>query len=181
MSAIERAVNVGMAMPGLITEGEVRWLAELCAKAPRKDVTWVELGVFLGRSLSVLCVMSGGEVPVVGVDNWSYRVDCSEKAVRDGLARHNLTARLVSSDSKVVPTGVERVGLLHVDSHHVAAQFNVEMDAWMGLVPKGGIIVCHDYASPRWLEMKPVIDTRFRTGWERLGLVRRMIAFRRTV
>ena len=179
MSLVDRAVKVGLGMPGLIRDTEVRWLAELCERAPRKDVTWVELGVFLGRSLSVLCVCSEGIVPVVGIDNWTYTVGCSAEAVRDGLARHGLSARLVTGDSKIVPDGIGRVGFLHVDSHHVAKQFNAEMDAWLPLVPVGGIVACHDYESPRWVEMRPAIDARFRAGWKRLGIVRRMIAFER--
>lgn len=179
MSVIERAVKVGMAMPGLITESEVRWLAELCGKAPRKGVVWVELGVFLGRSLSALCVCAGADVGVVGIDNWTYHVSCSEEAVRQGLERHGLAARLVTGDTKIVPDGIERVGFLHVDSHHVAKQFNAEMAAWLPLVPVGGIVACHDYESPRWVEMRPAIDATFRAGWERLGIVRRMIAFKR--
>ena len=92
-----------------------------------------------------------------------------------------MEASVVRGDTTVVPLFVGQVALLFIDSEHTRDRLFKELRAWGPKLMKGAIVVLHDYGSTKWGEMGPAIDEAFRRTerWERVGLERRMVAFRR--
>lgn len=173
-----QALKTMQAIHGLITEAEAGFLFRAAASAtPGGD--FVELGTYLGRSCSVLCHASArwGRIPWT-IDDYSYKNPCSPETTSKNLRRAGLNAHVIRGDSRKVPAEIKTVSMLFVDSLHLPDHFNAECDAWLPLVIKGGVVVCHDYEHTKWHEMKPAIDARFRK-WEKVGQETSMIAFRK--
>ena len=161
---------------------EIRFLAALAQAAPH-DGAIVDLGTYHGRSAAALCEAVGGRGRrIVTIDDYSCAEATGPRPTREEvwqtMALWGYEPRILDADSRIVPAGIDRVALLLVDTKHVRVQFDAEMTAWLPLVVKGGIVACHDYGSPTWTEMTGAI-TAWLGGWERIGLVHRLIAFRK--
>ena len=186
-------------LPGRCMYPELIFLHQLALVAP-PGLPIVELGTFQGRTTAPLCAAAkqiGSEV--VTIDNYAqdpaftdwpkgYEEDpeCGKtpeeyaELTRRNLAKLGYRPRIIIGDSATVPEGIEEVGLLFIDSEHTPEKFKEECDAWLPLMKKGSILVCHDYAQPTWPKMTPAIDGRItRDKWEKLGLVIWLIGFRR--
>ena len=162
---------------GLIAEVEARLLYRMVAAAPIGDI--VELGTFQGESTLILCGAAGAR-PVITIDDYSYQLHSSPAVVRAILKERGMEASVVRGDTRAVPLFVRQVALLFIDSKHERDQLFMEMAAWEPMLMKGAIVVLHDYGSKKWGEMGPAIDECFACydTWERVGLERRMVAFR---
>jgi predicted O-methyltransferase YrrM len=160
-----------LAIPGLVKEAEAEFLYKMATTAPVGMM--VELGTFRGRTAAVLA-RTGAQV--LSIDNYSYphHPEVGEPAQR--LAKFGLTADFRCADSRKVPAEVKDVALLYVDSEHVEAQINAELDAWLPLLVKGGIVVFHDYGKRTQTDVTRVVDKRM-AKYKRLGQERSMIAF----
>jgi len=172
-----------MRIPGQTTASELQFLVHLAGIAPLGGRI-VELGTYHGRTAAALC-LGGGAANVITIDDYSCREATggsrpTPTSVRGNLAALNYAAQVVCGDSRIVPPGIDRVTLLYVDSEHTRVQFDAEMAAWLPHVVSGGIVACHDYDSPTWLEMTGAVSA-WLGRWGYIGLVRRMIAFRRKV
>lgn len=189
-----------MGIPGRCHVLELRHLYHLALQAP-PGLPMIDLGTFQGRTAAMLCAAAkqiGSEV--VTIDNYvqdpaftgGARLSNDPGAhkspeeyanlTRENLANLGFHARVVIGDSAIVPDGVEEIGLLFIDSEHNGERFNAECDAWLPLMPKGGILACHDYQQPSWPLMTPVIDERIRSRpdeWEYLGLMIWLIGFKK--
>jgi predicted O-methyltransferase YrrM len=195
----EELVQAAMAIPGRCWAEELAFLHQLALMAPA-GLPMIDLGTFQGRTAAMLCAVAqdtGSEV--VTIDNYvhdgaftghykalvedpDYGKSPEEYAemTRENLASLGLMARVIIGDSAVVPEGIEKVGLLFIDSEHTRERFNAECDAWLPLIVKGGILACHDYEQVQWPQMTPAIDDRIgEDEWERLGLVNWLVAFKK--
>lgn len=165
---------------GLLIEEEVKLLMHCAHTAPPVGAI-VELGTFQGRGTAALCAVVDND-RVVTIDNWCMHHYGPNEA---GITERNLAAlgfspRIISGQSHVVPDDIKSVAMLFIDTEHRAVVLNRELDAWLPLVRRGGIVAMHDYDNPGWPTMKPAIDGRFTPNeWESLGLERWLIAFRR--
>jgi hypothetical protein len=179
-----------MRIPGQTTRAEVEFLHKVACFAPLAGA-FVELGTYHGRTAAALCWATPWREAIVTIDDYSCREGTGEHPTPEGVLenlagiddkqrslRGTRKARVLRGDTRFVPKGTDAVSLLFVDSEHTRAQFDAELAVWLPLVVARGIVVCHDYGSPTWLEMTEAI-TSWLGGWERIGLVRRMIAFRR--
>jgi hypothetical protein len=166
-----------MLIPGLITEAEAMFLYDQAAAAPAG--LYVELGSYMGRSGAMLARaarQTGSDVR--SIDNYSYPGHPEVGEPGRNVAAHGLTVDFREGDSRIVPDGITAVTLLHVDSEHTPEHFNAEMDAWLPLVVKGGIIVCHDFGGNKFPAMTPAIMQRL-GKYKLLGQVGHMVAFRK--
>jgi predicted O-methyltransferase YrrM len=183
----EDVIKLALAVPGMMREEELRFLWRLAMQA-QAGSQFVELGTYLGRTLVVLghVAQRRGKY-LTSIDDYSYDERCSCAKVRENLIAAGLAAALdsaqivlIEGDSRQKPAELVDIGLLFVDSDHFSTQFDQEMTAWLGSVRPGGVIVCHDYDSPTWLEMTGAIQRwLFTPQFARLGLVRRLIGFRK--
>jgi len=181
---IERAMSI----PGASFPAELGWLYQLAMQAPA-GMWFVELGTYCGRSLGVIAAAAAHRRGhVLSIDNYDP-FDCqprgrTPKVVRTHLEEVGLWDKhitLLQGDSRERPPDIDEVGMLFVDSEHTQIHFDAEMRAWLPYVVPAGIVACHDYNSPRWLEMTVAIQHwLFTSAFEHLGCERRTIAFRRT-
>ena len=124
---------------------------------------------------------------LLSIDNYSYDTKCSLAKVVANLNRVGFNPAisdgrivLLESDSREKPVApvVDQVSLLFVDSDHFRRQFDTEMQVWLDSVVPGGIVACHDYNSPTWLEMTGAIDQWLKNRhYRQIGLARRLIGF----
>ena len=170
---------------GLIQEVEAAYLWDLAKQAPLHGFV-VELGTFSGETTSLLCAAVGAE-RVITIDDYDApgrqpNLHISEAVARAVLSSRGFEPQVFNADTRQVPKELDGqpIGLLFVDSWHMAAQFSAEMEAWGPLVVPGGIVACHDYGSKKWNQMQSAVDAWAATGpWERIGLARRLVAHRR--
>ena len=182
---IGRVLDWADAIPRLCARIELLHLWNCAMRAPALPM--VECGVYQGASALVLADVARRKgVPLTLIDNFQYTTaQCgrnSAEGVRENLTRAGVDPlpRIVEGDSRVVPEGIDKVGFLHIDTDHCAAQFHAEMDAWLPHMAPGSVMAFHDYSqhSP---EMIPSIDGRLVAdpAWTCLGLVRWMICFQK--
>ena len=184
---LDHALERAMAVPGTCVPREVAWLYRAAYAAPT-GTQWVELGTYLGRTLIALAAAAQERKAwVVSIDDYSYHEPCTIEQVRRNLTAAGLAScdaapkvTLVQGNSRDVPALIGKVGLLFVDSHHVREHFDAEMKAWLHRVVPGGIVACHDYGSARWPEITGGVKAWLDNPcYERMGLVRRLIVYRR--
>lgn len=175
---LKAAIETATKIMGLIDEAEIEFLYTSSAQSV-KGGDFVELGTYLGRSCSVLCYVaaSRGKIPT-SIDNYQYRLTCNENRAWKSISAFGLNANLVRADSRNVPDGIKNVSALFIDSTHTKEHFSAEAKAWLPHVLSGGVVICHDYSSQEWPEMRPVIDATFQ-HWHRIGTAGRMIAFKK--
>jgi len=176
---IKAALKVAEKITGLTTTEEAEFIFR-CATQSVAGGEFVELGTYLGRSCSVLCHVAAGRglIPTT-IDNYLYRLENNAHETWRNLVAYGLNANVIHGYTTDIPDGVKAVSVLFVDSTHTAEHFAKEMAAWLPLVKKGGVVICHDYSSPEWPEMRPAIDSQFARGWKALGTSGRAIGFKR--
>lgn len=161
---------------GFLGEEELDFLMSLAKHAPEGYV--VELGTFRGLGTAALCNVVDDK-KVVSID--SYETNrYGESGL--GISRSNLESigfspHLIKSDSSVVPSFIDRVALLFIDSEHTESRATKELDAWLPFLAKDGIVVLHDYDNNH-AELKAFINGFFK-DWRKIGLVEWLIAFDR--
>ena len=178
-------IEKAMTIPGATTEQHLNFLYELAITAPQEPM--VELGSYLGRSLSVLShAAKKVGTQLISIDNYTPEdwapetrtladIRANLKKV-DAWGKHVRLIRGESTDTH----RIESVGFLFVDSTHTEEHFGAEMKAWLPLLVPEGIIVCHDWDSPRWTEMNNAIrGWLFRKPYDLIGIRGHIIAFRR--
>ena len=179
--------QLGMTVPGLTRLEELTFLYDTAMQAIERS-QFVELGTYLGRTLTVLAYVAQiKHSPLLSIDNYSYDNRCSLAQVRANLIEVGMEKSLekgkivlVDGDSRQRPGTLTDIGLLFVDSLHTRQHFDAEMNVWLGAVRQNGIVICHDYNSPTWLEMTGAINHwLINKHYERLGVARRLIAFRK--
>lgn len=179
--------SVSLTIPGMTTKEELEFLYEIAIQVSL-HAQLVELGTYLGRTLSILAFAARlRESQLLSIDNYSYDEKCSLDKVRNNLIGAGFEKELSSQkiilldgDSRSKPNFIREIDFLFIDSHHFKSHFDAEMQTWLDSVKQGGFIVCHDYTSPTWLEMTAAIDGWFKNNnYQKLGFVRRLIAFKK--
>lgn len=166
-----------MSVRGLISKDEVQFLMECAKLAPSGPV--VDLGTFRGRSATALCGTVGHH-RVITIDNWimQHHGPNMETWARKELKKLGFTPRFVTGLSWKVPSGIDQLAMIFIDTDHRDVVLRWELDAWLPLLVPKGIVAMHDYGSPKWPTLTPLIDARFvEPEWTLMGVVGMLIAF----
>ena len=176
-----------MNIPGATTLDELKFLSNMVKKVgpepESRQNRFVELGTFMGRSLAVIAHYAKQfNGYVYSFDDYQSNQKANLTKVRENMERLGLRDNVLtlSIDTKIRPKTMINIDFLFVDTTHTKEHFDIEMSQWLPVVRRDGIIVCHDYNSPRWVEMTGAIDSWFRNkNFKFLGQERRMIAFQK--
>lgn len=185
MDCIDKAFGVRC----MLGRDEARFLLDCARESP--DGEFVELGPYFGASTIIIATVANERgLPLTTIDRFtgdfgtqSWKPS-SPEALRQNLkdAGIDVFPCIIEGDSADVPDGLGPVAFLFIDTDHNAATLGPELDAWLPLVTKDGVVALHDYDWPgRFPEMIPLIDERLGDSdeWERIGLVSHLVAFRR--
>lgn len=124
---------------------------------------FVELGVFYGRSLAMLCRMAadaGKKLDVTGVDLWEdggaitlgaaphAYAPAKFEACRQWLADVGAHPRLVKGDTAEYAGRVDdgSVALAFIDGDHSYCGARRDIAAWWPKIKRGGMLAGHDYS-----------------------------------
>ena len=127
-----------------------------------RDGIAVELGVWLGRSLSyILPTCRRLNITVYAVDPWKL---CSIDLFKANLARMNALdqVRILQMDSVKAaaqfPNG--SVDIIMIDTSHEYENTIREIDAWWPKLKLGGEMLLHDYCYPQF-KVREAVDAKF--------------------
>lgn len=154
-----------LAIPGLTTDDDLRWLAEHARDRP----IIIELGPYKGRSTRALADANGGTV--YAIDNWNAALNGgrSDKTAR-AACQANL-ADLIRSQRVVLIKHDSRKGappqlagvvadMLWIDADHAYASVLSDIDTYAPFVRPGGLVCGHDY-NAHHPEVMRAVDERF--------------------
>jgi len=166
-------------IPGLIGQDQIKLLMQCVKSSPRRGQC-VNLGTYLGKSTAAICAASKSSVITIDTFKYIGRLGrSSPKIVKKNLARLGLRATIITTSSSTkVPSAIEKVRFLFVDTQHTANQLNAELDVWLPYMTERGVIVLHDYHK-KYPGYVATINTRLREHWEFLGFVGTTIGFRK--
>lgn len=169
-------------VPGLMAQSEVRFLMQ-CVRSAPPNTQYVDLGTYLGKSTAAICAAAKGVAPkVITIDTFKYigRLGPSNPSiVRANLAQLKLEANILVASSGHIPTTIDKVGFLFIDTQHTGGRVNGELDIWLPHITARGVVALHDYIHNIYPSYAVAIDKRFRGKWEFLGLQGSTICFRR--
>jgi len=160
-------MDVSPVVSGKTSMRELLFLADLAANAP--GGASVEVGALHGRSVLAWAGKRAGRGDVLVVDDL-----CRPSLV------HNLPgdATLIRGLSWEVAENLPCLAFCFIDADH-GENFAKDLAAYVPLIVPGGVIAFHDYEPDRFM-VKPLVDGwQAEAGWECLGLVGSLIAFRR--
>lgn len=140
--------------------------------------TIVNIGVY--RCASMYCLRAGSpKAQLIGVDIKPCDVPIDP----------SLRAAFIIADSAKCHTQIKApVHLLFIDGDHHYRAVEADLKGWASLIPKGGIVIMHDYAPlPEHLALLPELEGVRRATdewaewaeWERLSAPDSLAAFRR--
>lgn len=187
---LSKALEGALAIPGQTGPCELELLWDAARHAPT-GAHFVELGTFKGRSAALLWAASRTRgAPMVTIDRYNYRSTQLGGSSPEEVAAHlhrvgvDPLPDIVHSESDVVPAGVDRVGMLFVDTDHRPEALAAELAVWLPLLVDGAVVAFHDYDwEDRFPGMTGFIDAQFSAdpAWQRVGKAGHMVAFQKAV
>lgn len=164
-----------LAIPGLTSDDDVRWLA---AQAAGRDVI-VEIGSFKGRSTRALADACPGVV--YAIDDWNATL-CGHADTGARAAFHANLADLLGTkviafehNSQLgIPAALRTVAvdMLWIDGDHSYAAVRSDIGCFGPLVRPGGLICGHDYSVHRPEVVRAVDEAFGRHRVQTLGIHR---------
>ena len=159
MLSIVSPRGIGDGIPILMSQTDTLLLYRYARRAPTQG--WiVDLGTYMGGSAAVLCAACG-DGRVVTIDNYTASPVTSVEITQANLQAAGLCPRVVEGDSRIIPSGIEQVALLCIDTVHSSWFLDQELDAWLPLLLPKGIVAIHDYGDKRFPTMREAVDARF--------------------
>ncbi len=179
------SVNIERAklLTGWMTEPELIWLAEHA----QKSQAIIEIGSWHGRSTRALCDNTDGTV--IAVDTWEGPIDLNQRVnhfpelledggkerVREQFVR-NLGDHIVSGKLHVMncaslwaagtifaallnDSAIAKPDMIFIDGDHEIAAVYADIQCWLPLLKRGGILCGHDYGD--YLDVKNTVDFLF--------------------
>jgi len=161
------AVRWAASVPGWMHPAELLWLAEQAAKLPNGG-SWLDVGIWSGRSFAAVALAATAGAAVAGVDNWLSMVEDRGNAGRGMLdpevALHEwlktqcaikeirpwLQAGFIRSSSVEEAAHTEDGGLdvVFIDGKHDFESVKEDVAAWLPKLKKNGMICGHDAQEP---------------------------------
>jgi predicted O-methyltransferase YrrM len=187
---VSEAVEFASKVPGFYSEEELTLLATLVDGLIPGSVV-VEIGVEFGRSASILlCGVRDNLLSAYFVD--SNMTEESKSLINGyGTIQVGDTAVLIETTSELAAKewtkkGYPKIDLLHIDADHEEGKDRgpwLDCTLWLPKLNPGGIVCFHDYKRPSpGGEVFPGVTKaadHFTKGWESLGLVDTLVAFRK--
>lgn len=170
----EQVVETAQTIDGWMMKRELEWLFS-AARMLSPGATWVEAGVWKGRSFfSVAMALPPGS-RLVAVDSFSSDLALPTVPTADWVWDHfqavfravhqlrdDLLLSVMQSDtaeaSQLFPDGSVDVAFL--DADHSRAGFERDVEAWWPKIRSGGLLCGHDY-NPGFPDVIAVVDERF--------------------
>ena len=112
--------------------------------------TFVEIGVFYGRSfayLGVEMVNAGKEFNLIAIDNYGF---VSEQDVIKNLSPLAGKFKTVCGNSHNVADNYpdKSVDFVFIDANHLEHAIRADIAAWLPKIKSGGVLAGHDYEMP---------------------------------
>jgi len=189
---VAQALRVAWKIPGLYRKAEAGYLYRLA----RRRGTLVEIGVWMGRTTSLLLQAAGvWGARVVSIDPFgpmpNGHAQASAERWRANLRGVGLTPpRLLEMDSdQAAADWADEIALLFIDGDHARAGVASDLEKWTPFVKVGGVVALHDMFYPsitgvclavaEWWTAER--DEAGRPRWQLIGLRDFTIAFRRVL
>lgn len=161
--AVEKALGIG----GWMSEVELSWLSDMA----EKRMAIVELGSFRGRSTKALAMSTPGTIYAIdhfgsGPTNGLDIPPDLHEAFMSNLWSEIVRGRVVTMRMDTIRAAslLSSVGfmadMVFIDADHQYESVSKEIDAYLPLVSKGGVISGHDY-SAGWPGVVKAVDERF--------------------
>lgn len=160
---------------GWMSQPELEWLFQTAQSLPSNS-TWVELGVWKGRSFFTVAMGLSYGSKLVGIDsflpclmphpfvpteNWIYD---HFRAVFNGVQelRIDLQIGSLSSDTATAAEGFSdlSVDVVFIDADHSQAGFSRDIIAWTPKIKVKGLCCGHDY-NPNFPDVVQLVDEYF--------------------
>jgi predicted O-methyltransferase YrrM len=130
------------------------WLYSEWAATARPGAVFVELGVYMGRSLAFMgeALRERPDVEIWGVDGWAADQGTSMAGFVAAFAHHAPAilerARLVRCDSARAARLFDEatVDFVYIDADHSYEGCLADIKAWLPKVRPGGILAGHDHS-----------------------------------
>lgn len=137
---------------------------DMVAKFPSGS-SFVEVGVFKGRSLSYLIVEminANKEFSIIGIDLF-VMLEISEDIVNSNLTSVKEKFNLITGNSVEVADSFkdESLDFVFIDGDHAYESIKEDILAWMPKIKNGGILAGHDYpleSIPPFSDIKRAVD-----------------------
>ena len=155
-------IDKALAIPGWMTENELRWLAA----SAKTHHNIVEIGSWMGRSTVALAENTAGKV--TAVDTWEGSSEHQQimrsmtpdaiylEFIKNTASTPNVKAiRMTSMEAAKALSG-ERFDMIFIDGAHDYKSVKDDIEAWLPLLDEGGMICGHDL-SDGWPELKQAV------------------------
>jgi hypothetical protein len=164
-------ISKALTVQGWMTESELTYLAEMASKwndAPF-DANIVEVGSWMGRSTCALASNTNGRV--WAVDTWQGSPEHAEELAQHeanwlySQFLHNVTGLPVMPvmlPSVWAAEWLKRCqvypNLVFLDANHTYESVKADIEAWLPLIDRGGILCGHDYDPPNWMGVHDAVN-----------------------
>lgn len=130
-----------------------------------------ELNYLPASSAQIITVDVSQESPLGGLTN-------EKNAFRNVGWEAEYPVQVLNDSKEIGNTWNGNVDLVFIDGDHSFDGVIGDIKAWQKNIIPGGLMVFHDYDSPEWSDVKPVVDDLMK-DWITLPVVDRIAAFRK--
>jgi len=154
---------------GWMSWAELAWLEDRASKIPPGG-TWVEVGVYLGRSFNRVGRSLPHGATLIGIDLFNSMTDKAKPPVYvwerlgaavDDLQRARPDLRIVLGMPGAVVIPDSSVDGLFIDGDHSSEGVQGDLDRYVRAVKPCGVIGGHDYARDHYPDLCDVVDASF--------------------
>jgi hypothetical protein len=180
----EQMLETCCPIQGWMSDEELIWLFNTARNQPA-PATWIELGVFCGRSLMATGLGLPPGSTLIGVDNFMGPPPSHDVGLQDicwiagrtvdllQKMRPDLTVQIVVSDvldavSKIPESFAD---VIFFDADHSYESLSDQINRWEPKLKDGGLLCGHDYLPQEWPGVEQAVTARFGKGVHTVGTI----------